>query len=248
MLRYNFFILLSITNVSLMGMCDLSVIPLQHKKLITGDNRYNKLGIEFGCLPLSNALNNYNNDHDKFDANIKKWSHVVRNYIEEQKRYFFVNIMLYSQRNTKGLEVLYNHYQINSDNKPIATDQEETVGLYQLTPHGVINTKLSLEDYQKAMEIPEDIRDIIFAKDGCSPLVLVEKKNVGSNLNNDLIKRYPILKTHDVRSLILKNNNETPWLYNIRSFITKWVSVVSIMILLLKFLICEKIITNNTLI
>lgn len=165
MLRYNLFVLFIIVNVPLLGMYQ----PQQQLIPIPNKPEYKELEQQFGAQSLSTALYNYQNNNYSYDHNFQKWSLVAdqvigRNYVEEQRRYFLVNVMLHTQQNVDGLDILHDSF-LNKDNR----------SSHDFTPQGLVHPRLDPWQYTKAMKVSNDIRTQLFTGRNINSLVLVQK-------------------------------------------------------------------------
>lgn len=133
---------------------------------------YKKLENEFGTPLFQEVLAGYCSNRYEDVHFFERWSEVAdetigHHYVEEQKRYFLVNIILHHKTKEDQLFRLYSYFNTHKENS-----SNQSVG--NKTPHGIVYTKIESDDYTKFKEISNDIRSKIFVK-GISPLVLVKK-------------------------------------------------------------------------
>jgi len=172
MLRHNFLILLIMLNIPLLGMYQ-SPIYNQQQPLIVIPNKpkYKKLEDKFGIQRLTTVLHNYQYNKYGCDDCFNKWSSVAdsiigHQYVEEQRRYFLVNIMLHAQQNMDGLNVLHDSF--------FNKHSSHTYSSFN-TPQGPVHTQLFPWQYKQAMKVCNDIRTQLFTGGNINPLILVQR-------------------------------------------------------------------------
>jgi hypothetical protein len=144
----------------------------QQSLTIPNNPEYKKLEKRFGTVNLKNVLCNYQNNNYWNLELFTKWSTVADKvigyeYVEEQRRYFLVSIMLHAPTNTEGLDILHNVYWQKCLTRNITSS----------TPQGSISVQLSPEKYEEAMKVCNDIRVKLFTGRNINPLTLVKKSS-----------------------------------------------------------------------
>jgi hypothetical protein len=246
--------------------------------IIPNTPEYGKLEKEFGNHQVSCVLRAYHNDQYVHNSLFNKWSGIAdiaigKYCVEEQRRYFLVNIMLQADKNPNGLEAIYHSY---ANEWFCGQNGQYTQGRID-TPNGPIYTQLESWQWTQAMDLPIDIRDKLFtdARYGnyagkFKSFVLVRKQpgevtpvvkwslfkgsvifahlitsllkkddddkkphkknhslislmalsdayqKIEEDIQRDLETQYPILKTHEVKSLIA---DKTWWLYDSKKWL-----------------------------
>lgn len=243
-----------------------SYSPAQNYQELRKKSNYQELENKFGNTALVNTLNDYECNLSTKNYVSTIWNTLADTVIgtdcvEGKRRHFLVSLMLHSETHLEGLQTLYACF-----NAP----QEERNKI--VTPNGSVYMQIHADQYNKAMEVSEHIRNTMFGNKArqANPLVLVDKvdsrintalkwalfkvaavmvpmisyaykkekkkesekeknKTINSVLfladvfqtieeiaSQELEKNYPILKTHEVKSLI---GEKTWWLYDRKNWI-----------------------------
>lgn len=136
-----------------------------HHPIIPSASEYKKLEEEFGNHSLKCVLSAYHNEQYRYDPLFNKWSEIAdtaigKYCVEEQQRYFLVNVMLQSQKNPEGLDAIYHSYT----NEWFCGEYGQYTNGKIDTPHGPVYTQLEPWLWTKAMDIPIDIQDKLFTE------------------------------------------------------------------------------------
>jgi len=137
-------------------------------------SEYKQLSKTFGENKVLGAIENYQTmqDFPHLSSALlqQQWRAIAdevigKQFVEEKKRYFMVNIILHEQEDTykEGLKILYSFYHAmqNKNAEKWQTDQ------------GAISLKLSRKQYDDAMSISDYLRATLFSR--CNPLILVKR-------------------------------------------------------------------------